>query len=152
MERAGKAVLSALRRVGGSEKPLDFLTALWPAIVGPRLAEQTRPVSWEKGVVQIAVADREWQEQLEQMPGTLRDRINKWWGARVVERVSFLQGKVPRSGRAPKPAEERMPPTVRDLAAVEDLSATLGKIRDPETRRIVGSLARTYLGKKSRGK
>lgn len=144
MERAGKAVLAALRRVAGSEQPLEFLTALWPLIVGARLAEHTRPVQWKKGSLQIAVSDSEWQQQLEQMPDTLRTRINKWWGADVVEEVTFVRGK---AGRQPttkpkaKPGKTRPPKEAR----VEELKEALGRIRDPELRNLVERVAAKYL-------
>ncbi len=144
MERAGKAVLAALRRVAGSEQPLEFLTALWPLIVGARLAEHTRPVQWKKGSLQIAVSDSEWQQQLERMPDTLRSRINNWWGADVVVEVTFVRGK---AGRQPstKPKaklEETRPPKE---ARVEELKEALGRIRDPALRNLVERVAAKYL-------
>lgn len=144
MERAGNAILAALRRVAGSEQPLDFLTALWPLVVGARLAEHTRPVQWKKGALQIAVGDREWQEQLEGMRDALRARINKWWGANVVDELTFVRGKVGRQPGA-KPAakpEKAWPPRE---AKVEELKEALSRIRDPEFRALVERVAAKYL-------
>lgn len=144
MERAGKAVLVALRRVAGSEQPLEFLTALWPLIVGARLAEHTRPVQWKKGSLQIAVSDSEWQQQLERMPDTLRSRINNWWGADVVEEVTFVRGKAGRQTTTKLKAKlaKTRPPKE---AKVEELKEALGRIRDPELRNLVKRVAAKYL-------
>lgn len=139
-----KTILAALRRVAGSEQPLDFLTALWPLIVGARLAEHTRPVQWKKGALQIAVGDREWQEQLERMPDALRARINKWWCADVVGELTFVRGKVARQPAAKPIAKQRKtwPPPE---AKVEELKEALGRIRDPEFRALVERVAARYL-------
>ena len=146
MERAGKAVLAALRRVAGSEQPLDFLTALWPLIVGARLAEHTQPVQWKKGSLQIAVADREWQQQLERMPETLRTRINKWWGADVVVEVTFVRGKTGRqAGPRTQPKAKQGKTWPPREARVEELKEALGRIRDPELRDLVERVAAKYL-------
>ena len=144
MERAGKAVLAALRRVAGSEQPLDFLTALWPLIVGTRLAEHTHPVQWKKGSLQIAVSDREWQQQLERMPDTLRSRINNWWGADVVEEVTFVRGKAGRQ-TATKPKAKQGKTWPPREARVEELKEALGRIRDPELCDLVERVAAKYL-------
>jgi predicted nucleic acid-binding Zn ribbon protein len=149
MQRAGKTVLTALRRAAGSEKPLDLLAAVWPLVAGVRLAEQTRPISWEKGWLKISVWDTEWQQQLERMPHTLRDRINRWWGARVVEEISYVRGKKPReegpriSPRKGKRAERPPAPPV-DIA---ELKESLERIRDPEIRKLVAKVAQRYLSK-----
>jgi predicted nucleic acid-binding Zn ribbon protein len=154
MERAGvdaatnpanaKTILAALRRVAGSEHPLDFLTALWPLVVGARLAEHTRPVQWKKGALQIAVSDREWQEQLERMPDALRARINKWWGANVVNELTFVRGKVGRQP-APKPIAKQRKTWPPREAKVEELKEALSRIRDPEFRALVERVAARYL-------
>ena len=146
MERAGKAVLAALCHVAGTEQPLDFLTALWPLIVGARLAEHTRPVQWRKGALQIAVGDPEWQQQLERMPEALRSRINKWWGAGVVQEVTFVRGKagsapVPRTQPKVKPSKARPPKEAR----VDELKDALRRIRDPEFRNLIERVAGKYL-------
>jgi hypothetical protein len=144
MERAGKAVLAALRRVAGSEQPLDFLAALWPLIVGSRLAEHTRPIQWRKGSLQVAVSDREWQEQLERMPDALRARINKWWGADIVSEVTFVRGKVERP-TPPKPRAKSKRMWAPKDASVGDLKEALGRIQDPEVRDLVKRVAAKYL-------
>jgi hypothetical protein len=149
MHRAGKAVLAALRRAAEPEQPLDLLVAVWPIVAGTRLAEQTRPISWEKGWLKVSVWDPEWQQQLERMPNTLRDRINKWWGARVVENLAFVRGKKPRddeprlSPRKGKRAERPPAPPV-DIA---DLQDSLDRIRDPELRKLVEMVVQRYLAK-----
>ena len=93
MERAGKAAWSALKRLANPERPIDFLAAVWPLVVGARMAEYTRPIAWDSGRLQVGVSDLEWQRQLERMTQTVRRRINAWWGSEIVEEVSFEIGR-----------------------------------------------------------
>lgn len=153
MEHAGKAVFAALRRVADQEKPLDLLAAVWPLVVGVRLAEQTRPVAWEKGWLQVAVSDLHWQEQLERMPHTLRDQINKWWGASVVQEVSFVRGKVAPQGSEARPSAARTKASKASGAKpekVEEIEGALARIKDPTLRRVVARLAAQYLSKREK--
>ena len=157
MHRAGKVVLAALRRAAGTEKPLDLLEALWPLIVGPRLAEHTRPVAWEKGWVEVAVGDRDWQEQLEHMTDVLRSRINRWWGTEIVEEITFTRSKV---ARKPAPESKRHKAAGTSLvnakaekptrltSEVRELKGELDSIRDPKLRELVGRVFRKYVAKK----
>ena len=147
MHRAGKVVLAALRRAAGTEKPLDLLEALWPLIVGPRLAEHTRPVAWEKGWVEVAVGDRDWQEQLEHMPDALRSRINRWWGTEIVEEVTFTRSKVARKP-APESKRPKAEKPTRLTSEVRELKGELDSIRDPKLRELVGRVFRKYVAKK----
>lgn len=151
MEHAGKAVLAALRRLAGSEQPIDFLTALWPLIVGARLAEHTRPNQWRKGELQVAVSDREWQEQLERMPDALRARINRWWGEDVVDELTFVRGQtspqvaVKAKTKQSKAGAPKEPETHPQNGKIEELREALSRIRDPAFRDLVERMAAKYL-------
>ncbi len=156
MEQAGKAIFKALKRVSKEEKPLDFLAAVWPLIVGPRMARQTRPVVWDGGRVEIAVSDREWQRQLEKMTPEVRRQINKWWGKQAVREVSFSRDRS--SKREREGAEEATPQRVWGTLAtkgpnveevLKDFQKALDGIKDKELRSLVSGVAAKYLsGKK----
>lgn len=157
MEQAGKAIFNALKRLSKEERPLDFLAAVWPLIVGPRMARQTSPVLWEKGRVEIAVNDREWQRQLEKMGGEVRNQINKWWGKQAVREVSFLRARQGQRDRQPDSeakAEERAPEKVWASSAMggpridqvlKDFEKALTGINDKELRKLVSNVAQKYL-------
>jgi hypothetical protein len=91
-----------MRRMARPEQRLEWLTAVWPVVMGARLAAHTRPLNWKDGVLEIGVAGEGWQEQLNEMTGTLRRQINLWWGGEVVEQVRLTQDGSATPGRAGK--------------------------------------------------
>lgn len=157
MERAGKAIWAALKRVAESERPVDFLAAVWPLVVGNRLANHTRPVAWEKTRLVIAVGDLEWQKQLERMTGELCEQINVWWGAAVVREVTFVRARGTHSrerephGKAPAPDAEKWGPAeeVDSTAVLKELKEPLSRIKDVELRELVSRVARKYVTRSS---
>lgn len=154
MEKASKAVWAALKRLAGEEKPLDLLAAIWPLAVGSRLAEHTEPVAWEKGNLEIAVDDRDWQKQLEQMPEDIAKQVNKWWGSKVVTRVTFIRARARRAA-APshkgKAASGEKPASEAEIrAAMRVLEKPLQTITDPEVRALIKRVAQKYMGSKEK--
>lgn len=152
MEHAGKAIFHALKRVAEEEKPLDFLAAVWPLVVGARMAEHTRPVAWQKGRVEIAVSDREWQKQLERMGTEVRQQINKWWGVPAVQEVSFVRARGTRSQeRHPAKSEARLKSaaaadsTIKVEVILKDFEESLAGIKDKNLRKLVSRVAQKYL-------
>ena len=91
MRQAREILGRAMRRLARPGQPLEWLTAVWPLVMGKRLAGHTRPLTWNEGVLEIGVAGAAWQEQLEEMAGTLRREINRWWGSELVRQVTFTQ-------------------------------------------------------------
>ncbi len=73
--RAGleKIVLDALHRTQPHEAPV----LAWPFACGPAVAQRTRALSFDKGVLTIAVADAGWQTQLKEMAPQFLARINQ---------------------------------------------------------------------------
>jgi predicted nucleic acid-binding Zn ribbon protein len=59
----------------------------WPEVVGPNIAEHSRPLSLRDGVLKVVVDDSQWLTQL------------KWAGSKVVERLN---------AELPEPAVERL--------------------------------------------
>jgi len=96
--RKAKRIWSDLKRVARPQTPLDLLVAVWPAMVGPRLAGHTRPVAWKKGRIEVSVRDQDWRKQLDRLAEQVRKRINAWWGAELVHRVTFTEGRPPSPG------------------------------------------------------
>lgn len=155
MERAGISLWSALRHVARPEKPLDLLTAVWPLMVGNRMALHTRPVAWSKGRVDVAVDQPEWQGQLESMGKDVRKQVNKWWGSELVREVRFVpeRAKRPetrkskleiRSSKGSTPAESKL------HSALKELEPALNRIGDADLRELISRVAGQYLDKQAR--
>lgn len=161
MERAGKSLWSALRRVARPDKPLDLLTAVWPLMVGRRLALHTRPVAWRKGRVDVAVDQPEWQGQLESMGKDVRRQVNNWWGSELVREVRFVSEKTKRqppasvrgkSTRLPEEtgASSRTPAENKLSAVLKELEPALNRIEDADLRELISRVAGQYLDKQAR--
>jgi len=146
---------AALRRVARPERPLDLLVAVWPLMVGQRLAAQTRPAAWDKGTLEVAVGEREWQTQLERMAEPVRAQINRWWGCELVREVRFVYSRAFKSSaRRPhrpstRPGEPRRKAKAEDKleATLKELQGPLAGIADDELRDLIARVAAHYLDK-----
>ncbi len=161
MEQAGHSLWSALRRVARPEKPLDLLVAVWPLMVGKRLAGHTRPVAWSKGRVAVAVDEPEWHKELQGMSKDVRKQINRWWGSELVTEVRFVTDKSKRQAPSearkssvgglkarPHSGPEKSTPSENKLsAALKDLEPALRGIGDAELRDLISRVASKYLDK-----
>lgn len=152
MEHAAKAIWNSLKHLSEQERPLDFLAALWPLVVGTRMAEHTQPVSWEKGCVVVAVSDIEWLKQLEKMGPDVRRQINKWWASAEVKEVSFTRGRTrstqerrsSRSAGSEKSPGKKTGPAPKVEVILKDFEKSLGKIGDKDLRGLVARVAQKY--------
>jgi len=79
----------ALRRATPQRSSFAWLAGTWPAIVGKRLAEHTRPSDLAGGVLHIAVSGKEWRVELEGVADEFRTRVNQAWGSNVVREIRF---------------------------------------------------------------
>jgi Dna[CI] antecedent, DciA len=79
----------ALRRATPQRSSFAWLAGTWPAIVGKRLAEHTRPSDLAGGVLHIAVSGKEWRVELEGVADEFRTRVNQAWGGTVVREIRF---------------------------------------------------------------
>jgi len=79
----------ALRRATPQRSSFAWLAGTWPAIVGKRLAEHTRPSDLAGGVLHIAVSGKEWRIELEGVADEFRTRVNQAWGGTVVREIRF---------------------------------------------------------------
>ncbi len=158
MERAGKSLWSVLRRVARPDKPLDLLTAVWPLMVGSRLALHTRPVAWSKG--RVDVDQPEWQGQLESMGKDVRKQVNKWWGSELVREVRFVTDKknpqitqIPQMRGKSKLGAARaanVPAESKLSAVLKELEPALNRIADADLRELISRVAGQYLDKQAR--
>ncbi|MBI3483661.1 MAG: DUF721 domain-containing protein [Acidobacteria bacterium] len=166
MERAGQSLWSALRRVARPDKPLDLLVAVWPLMVGRRLAAHTRPVAWVKGRVDVAVDEPEWKSQLESMGKDVRAQVNRWWGSELVREVRFVPEKAkgienrnskletrdsrPSAGGQRRSRPDATLPTTPENklgAVLKELEPALKGIADADLRDLIARVAGQYLSK-----
>ncbi|MCL5288639.1 MAG: DUF721 domain-containing protein [Acidobacteria bacterium] len=158
--------MTALRRVARPEKPLDLLAAVWPLMVGRRLALHTRPVAWSKGRMDVAVDQPEWHSQLESMSKDVRAQVNRWWGSELVREVRFVAerskrqapsvaGKSNAGGLKTRPygrSDAGGTPSEESAlrAAVKELEPTLKGIADSDLRELIARVAGQYLGRQGK--
>jgi predicted nucleic acid-binding Zn ribbon protein len=88
MRRVDDCIKSVLAVAGDDpEVQLIFLRELWPQIVGPGVAENTRPVGLAGRTLEISAADPVWAGQLKDLEDPIVRSVNRFWGRRVVERI-----------------------------------------------------------------
>lgn len=155
MEHASKTVWAALRRIAKPERPLDLLVAVWPLMVGSRLAAHTRPVGWNGARLDVSVDDGPWQAQLERLSRPIRAKVNTWWGGNLVREVRFVASKRKRRTAPPpepplaleqaKPSEAAVEDRLRGV--LKELEGPLEGISDDELRELIARVASRYLSK-----
>jgi predicted nucleic acid-binding Zn ribbon protein len=62
----------------------------WPQIVGPELAEHTRPETFEDGILVIAADSANWATQVRLLAANLVKRLNEDLGHGTVQRVKVV--------------------------------------------------------------
>jgi len=76
--------------------PIGRLVADWGAVVGPRLAAETAPVSLEGGVLVVAASSGPWGAQTRFLGEEIRKRANEALGTDEVRRVQVVVRTEPR--------------------------------------------------------
>jgi len=89
MERAGDILGRIARRFNRPEASLAWLVGAWPQIVGAALAVHTRPIRCQLGMLEIVADAKPWRDQLEEMKGDLRSRINQACGGNMVREIKL---------------------------------------------------------------
>jgi hypothetical protein len=104
-ERSGDAaalgdVIEEVLREGAFARglPVGRLGADWAAVVGPRLASESAPVSLDGGVLVVVASSGPWGAQARFLSDQIRDRANAALGARAVRRVQVVVRPDPRQG------------------------------------------------------
>jgi len=89
-----KIVAQSLRQAPPAEAPL----MAWPVVCGSAVAERTRALSFETGVLHVEVADEGWKSELQALAPRYLAMINRYT-TETVHRIEFV---VARSGVADK--------------------------------------------------
>ncbi len=68
---------------------LELLQKLWPALVGPNLAQATTATAVQGSRVVVNVPDQIWRKQLVKMRPQLLARINEPWATPWIKEIAF---------------------------------------------------------------
>jgi Dna[CI] antecedent, DciA len=98
VEQAGagieKIVAQSLRQAPPDKAPL----MAWPVVCGSAVAERTRALSFEAGVLRVEVVDTGWKSELQALAPRYLAVINRYT-TEAVHRIEFV---IARSGSADK--------------------------------------------------
>jgi len=92
-----KIVAQSLRQMPAAEAPL----IAWPLVCGSAVAERTRALGFEAGVLRIEVADLGWKSELQTLAPRYLAGINQYT-TETVYRIEFVI-----AGRAPLEVKSR---------------------------------------------
>jgi len=129
-------------------EPVAF--AAWRKVAGEQLCEHTAPLALECERLIVAVPDRAWQRNLEQLSSEMLYRINSKVGNKLVGYIEFRIDKksVTRSGDTSEIGADR------EMEALDEISGSLrkaaDKISDDAMRRIFLLAASSCLARTSR--
>lgn len=89
MEQAGsgleKIVAQSLRQAPATDAPLTA----WPVVCGSAVADRTRALSFDGGVLRVEVADAGWRSELQSLAARYVATINKYTPEKV-NRIEFV--------------------------------------------------------------
>ncbi|MBB4747912.1 DciA family protein [Actinoplanes lobatus] len=105
------AMLERLMRARGWEKPKAEATVFgsWEKVVGPDIAEHSRPVRLEGGVLTVEAESTAWATQLRLLAATLLRKIAGEVGNNVVTRLNIHGPAAPSWSRGPRRVQGRGP-------------------------------------------
>jgi hypothetical protein len=90
MDKLIKTLPAILAAAPGSEEVAEAAcVAAWKHAVGPGLSSHAVPVQFQNKTLVVAVADRIWQKQLEQLRGQLLFRLNAILGQANVKSMEI---------------------------------------------------------------
>ena len=93
----GEIVDGLLReRVFARGRPIGRLASGWVAVVGPRLAAESAPVSLDGGVLVVATSTGPWGAQVRFLAGEIQKNANAALGRDEVRRVQVIVRPEPR--------------------------------------------------------
>ena len=75
--------------------PIGQLSSDWAAVVGPRLAAESAPVSLEGGVLVVAASDGPWGAQVRFLAAEIRKKANLTLGSGEIRRVQVVVRPAP---------------------------------------------------------
>ena len=120
----------------------EVLRLLWPALVGSRLASQTRLRQLRGATLLVSVPDPQWTRSLQPLEKMILDAVNRFpgsWRATAIEFVTEPRQFV----AAPSPAGPRIVP--RAGSPSENLAA--GQISDERLREAFNESEQKYFAR-----
>jgi predicted nucleic acid-binding Zn ribbon protein len=88
-----KIVARSLRQAPPAQAPL----LAWPVVCGSAVAERTRALSFQDGVLRIEVADAGWKSELQALAPRYLATINRYI-LEIVRRIEFVVARSENAG------------------------------------------------------
>jgi predicted nucleic acid-binding Zn ribbon protein len=89
MQQAGagleKLIAQSLRQAPPAEAPM----MAWPVVCGSAVAERTRALSFEDGVLRVAVANNGWRSELQSLAPRYLAMLNRYT-TETVSKIEFV--------------------------------------------------------------
>src|SRR5262247_2604468 len=102
--------------------------AIWRHVAGDGLAEHAEPLALDGTKLTIAVADRNWQRNLEQLAAEMLFRLNSKCSSRQVTFIEFVIDGMVLGG-----ADQRLERTQLETEALDQITEPLRKAADAIT-------------------
>jgi len=124
-------ILSALpdlldRQSDNEELRRPVVFAVWRRIAGEALSSHAVPLSLEGNRLTIAVADKNWQRNIEELAGEMIFKMNYIFGSPQVRRIEFVINKAAVAANAKTPADRAS----LEAEALDEISEPLRKAAD----------------------
>lgn len=114
------------------------LRAAWPGVVGPLLSGKTSPARLKNGVLTVLVQNHAWAQELQLKKPVLIAQANAALGTVSVKDIRFAVSPLPVEENE---VAETQPASREPIPFVPEPEGIAG-VSDPETRRILHSIAR----------
>jgi hypothetical protein len=113
---------------------------VWAAAVGARIAERTRPVAIEGGVLVVRAATSVWANELSLLSEALLARLHR--AGIAVKALRFRVGTIEPPERAPALRTAKVP---RPIELEPQMARMIARVKDDELRDAITDAARTNL-------
>lgn len=139
-------IIEALPDNNGAKESMVFAT--WRSIAGANLAGRAIPILFKNGTLTVAVADRTWQRNLEEMSGTILGKLNSCFEGKPVKFIRFtIDATAAASGRSSVYTNEATENHSESRNTPAEVSQAASSISNSDLRRAfeqaaVGCLAR----------
>jgi predicted nucleic acid-binding Zn ribbon protein len=151
-ERAGDAIAQVLRMRGTADDVrAERLVTEWTDLVGPKIAQRTRPDGVGERILWIEVATSAWLQELNLLrPQLLANLVERLGEPRLFDDLKFrLAGRrnrhpivLPRARRPPLPEKPLPPPATG--AAREAIVREVASVDDVELRELIARVRITH--------
>lgn len=99
MERAGTGLKKIVAEALSKAPPEDSAVLAWPLVCGTAVADKTRALALQAGVLQVQVPDAGWRNQLNGFALHYLEALNRIAGGKV-DRIEFVLAGRKESQRA----------------------------------------------------